>query len=397
MNSDYAGRGSGSAGADSGPAGAKSESGEKRSAPRLRSAPSEYEFAGSELEDGLRQCAEKGITEFVMHDRAVAADKARLLRFLRAAGRCAPRVFVSFRAEAAALDADVCRQALNLRCSAEIPFSASDCGGSYRFDKKLYARRAAMLNQAGLVFGAELRYADVSGDSLRLFCDRLDFTAAQYPNHIDFPQTESADCGGAFEKPRRAQKDGIARAGNARAQKDGAEASRPRPAARATALFSAEDIRCAENIAFACRTFYSAGRAVPWFLSILKPLKIQSSRFFADFAEWQRCGSCDARSGFVPEAAAHAEIEKMQLSFLASKYEEKNAAALFPAVRDIVRLHGAFSRLTGEGEESVLETRYHPDDLLYAGDVAALVNDVCMEDCRVRIFDGGDGPDYEVL
>ena len=39
-------------------------------------------------------------------------------------------------------------------------------------------------------------------------------------------------------------------------------------------IFSSKDIDFAKGMAFACKTFYSCGRAVPWFNSILKVLKI---------------------------------------------------------------------------------------------------------------------------
>ena len=161
----------------------------------------------------------------------------------------------------------------------------------------------------------------------------------------------------------------------------------------------AQDIRYARDISFACRTFYSAGRAVPWFLSVLRPLKIPASNFFSDFAEWQRGSSCDYRSGFVPEQVNHREIEKMQLLFLGAKYDEKGKRELMPVVQDIVRLNGAFSRLTGENEEAVVTTSYNPDDLLgpESSDIISFTENVCMEECKVRIFYTPDGPDYKII
>ena len=110
------------------------------------------------------------------------------------------------------------------------------------------------MNEAGLVFGFHLTYATVPGDSQKLFMERLDFAVQQYPNHIDFPQTENGADGDSLYE------------------------------AKVTGTFSANDIRYCRDTAFACRTFYTAGRAVPWFLSILKPLRIYPSRFFSDFA-----------------------------------------------------------------------------------------------------------------
>ena len=186
----------------------------------------------------------------------------------------------------------------------------------------------------------------------------------QYPNHIEFPQIMNSD----LEPPK------------------------------VTGTFSAQDIRWCRDTAFACRTFYTAGRAVPWFLSILKPLRIYPSRFFSDFAEWQRVNNCSYKSGFNPEGEKHTAIEKMQLLFLDEKYEEKHCHNLITLMNDIVKINGAMSRLAGEGEEAVITTSYNPDDLLSeeACDLTSFAENVCMEECKVRIFSNGEYPDYEI-
>jgi hypothetical protein len=167
---------------------------------------------------------------------------------------------------------------------------------------------------------------------------------------------------------------------------------------KVTGTFSAQDIRWCRDTAFACRTFYTAGRAVPWFLSILKPLRIYPSRFFSDFAEWQRVNNCSYKSGFNPEGENHKSIEKMQLLFLDEKYEEKHCHSLISLMHDIVKINGAMSRLAGEGEESLITTSYNPDDLLSeeACDLTAFAENVCMEECKVKIFSNGEYPDYEI-
>lgn len=335
----------------------------------------EYEFSGEELESKLPEFASLGITELTVHDGHLANDRGRILRLMKAVQKNCPNLLLTVRIEASVFDRDVCALASELNCTIDMPLSAaSGNGGTCLFDKKMYAGRARMMNDAGLVFGFSMDYALTPGDSLKLFRDRLDFALSLYPNHIYFPETESE------ENPE-----------------EGADFSAQ--SAKATAFFAAQDIRYARDISFACRTFYTAGRAVPWFLSVLRPLKIQSSSFFSDFAEWQRGSSCDYRSGFVPEQVKHREIEKMQLLFLSSKYEEKGKRELMPAVQDIVRLNGAFSRLTGEDEESVVATSYNPDDLLgpEAADIPSFAENVCMEECSVKIFNTPAGPDYKIL
>ena len=325
----------------------------------------EYKFTSAEFESQIPTFKSKGITEFAIHDSAVANDKQKILKIIRLIEKNVPDVFVSILINAACLDREVISAAQNIYCSFDIPLDCTDKGGKLLFDKKFYANKARLLNEAGLVFGFHLTYAVVPGDSQKLFMERLDFAVQQYPNHIEFPQIMNTE----LEPPK------------------------------VTGTFSAQDIRYCRDTAFACRTFYTAGRAVPWFLSVLKPLRIYPSRFFSDFAEWQRVNNCSYKSGFNPEGENHKAIEKMQLLFLDEKYEEKHCHSLINLMHDIVSLNGAMSRLAGEGEESQLVTSYNPDDLLSeeAFDLAAFCDNVCMEECRVKVFAGEYGPDYEVI
>ena len=327
---------------------------------------SEYKFKSNELEAQIATLTQKGITEFSIHDSDVAKDKRRVLKLINLIVQHAPDVFVSIYIEAQTIDREVAAAATQIFCSFDIPLRVASKGGKLLFDKKFYSNKARLLNDYGLVFGFDMTYAEEAGDSLKQFLDRLDFAIQQYPNHIDFPQTMNTE----EEKT-----------------------------ARVTGIFSAQDIRYARDVSFACRTFYSSGRAVPWFLSVLKPLRIYASRFFADFAEWQRCNNCGYKSGFVPEAEKHLALEKMQLLFLEQKYEEKNQHELIPLVKDIVVLNGAMSRLAGEGEKSTIVTSYNPDDLLSeeAMNLTAFCENVCMEECRVHIFAGEEGPEFEVI
>ena len=345
----------------------------------------EYAFSSDELESSLKTFSSKGIYELFVNDEALANDKRRLLHFLTAVKSDAGDIFLSIKVNSSVIDNEVCKKCAEVNCSLEIPFvvkkndekktekaagkesKANNKGGdAFLFDKKLLAKKCAVLNEEGLVFGFQIFYADFEGDTLKAFCDRLDFALSQFPNHIDFPQTED-----------------VSFASNA----------------RASGVFSGGDIRFARNIAFACRTFYSSGRAVPWFNAVLRPLRIKPSKFFADFAEWQRVNNCDFKSGFSPEDAKHREIEKMQLLFLQMKYEEKGVSALLPVVKDIVRINGALSRLVFEGEESEIALQYSPDDLFgpECMDIERFANTVCMESSRVRIFDNGCEPDYEIV
>ncbi len=325
----------------------------------------EYKFKTCELEQQIPFLKDKGITEFSINDDSVACDKKQVLKILSLFTKFAPDVFLSIKLDALVIDRETVQGLSSLFCSVDIPLKVQEKGGKLLFDKKFYTNKAKILNDAEITFGFQLTYAQEKGDTLKLFMDRLDFALNQYPNHIDFPQTENS------ENPETA---------------------------KVTGLYSAQDIRYSRDIAFACRTFYSAGRAVPWFLSVLKPLRIYPSKFFADFSEWQHCNNCDYKSGFLPEAENHKSIEKMQILFLEQKYEEKKCPELFQAVKDIVILNGAMSRLAGEGEECEIKTSYHPDDLLGfdAFDIASFCENVCMENCQIALRLVNGQPDIQI-
>ena len=232
--------------------------------------------SADELERALPLLAERGVTELTVQDAAITAHKGRLLRFLQLAAEQAPDVFFTLPLDVAVLDMDVAKAASRLYCSIELELRGTRKGSAYLFDKKLYARRADMMNALGLVFGVSLDFAATAGDAVKLFRDRLDFALSLYPNHVDFPQLACAAHG---------------RASSAAAAPNAAVVP-PKP----TATFSTQDIRGAREAAFASSVFYSLGRAVPWFLSVLAPLKMTASRFFQDFAEWQRVNNCGLES-----------------------------------------------------------------------------------------------------
>lgn len=318
-------------------------------------------YKSSELESSLSSFSEKGITEFTLQDEAILSHKGKLISFLSMFAKKAPDVFLTLPVSASVLDQDVCKLCSELYCTLEIPLAGLSKNGTYLFDKKFYSRRAQMLNTIGLVFGFDVDFACVPGDSVKAFRDRLDFAVSLYPNHLDFPQLESD------ENPPRA-----------------------------SATFSTQDIRGVRETAFAAKTFYSDGRAVTWFVSVLDALKMSATRFFQDFAEWQKINNCSLDSGWSVDKSNHKEIEKMQLSFLKFKFEEKKKQELFEVVSNVVRLNGALSRCYGEGEESEVDLTYNPDELLGGGamDIRSFFENSFMENCRVKVFMGDDGVDF---
>ena len=291
------------------------------------------------------------------------STKEELLKFISDMQKKSPDSFTEKDVLPSAIDQKAVSLLQELWCSLNIPLEGTQKNNVLLFDKKLYSSKAKILNDAGLVFGFIMNFGKTESDTFKAFRDRLDFAAGLYPNHISFPQLDSNRL------------------------------------PRSTAFFSSKDLDFARGMAFACYTFYTCGRAVTWFNTILQALKINASSFFSDFDEWQQCNNCSYITGFNPEEQLHSEIEKMQLNFLKEKFEEKHKQHLFPAVTDIIRLNGAFSRLTAENEESVIETYYNPEDIFspYAMSLSSFVENVTMENCNVRIYFNRDEPDFKIL
>ncbi len=324
----------------------------------------EYDFSMDSILRELPTFRERGITELALHDKKISSDKNAIATICRAVQKIYPDLFLLISVQPQVIDRSLVEIFQSVCCSLEIPMRGTEKGGALLFDRKLYSSRADLLNRESLVFGFDLEYGLQGGDSFKSFRDRLDFAMKLYPNHIDFAQLE-----GKMELPK------------------------------STGTYSSKDLEYSREMAFACQTFYSEGRAVPWFNSAIRELHISPSAFFSDFSEWQRCNNCSLDSDFRPSAASHAEIEKMQLNFLKQKYAEKHKPMLFDAVSDLVRLNGAFSRAAAEGEETILELSYNPDDLLSpdSENLARFADSVPMESSRVRVFVTDDGPDYRIL
>lgn len=325
----------------------------------------EFDFSIQQIFSQIPQFNEKGINELQIHDEKFSRDKSGIIKLVNLVLKHCPELFVSVVIDAKTLDRELVQKLSEIYCSIEIPMTASSKNGTILFDKKLYSGRAGLLNEAGLVFGFSLNWGILEGDTFKSFRDRLDLAVSLYPNHINFPQLEVDK----YEDPA------------------------------STGIYSSKDMDFSRGMAFACSTFYTYGRAVPWFNSILNALKINATSFFSDFEEFQLCNNCSFEIGYKPQNASHQDIEKLQLAFLNEKFEEKKKFHMIAAVEDLVRLNGAFSRLSQEGIESELKTSYNPDDILspYALDLSSFCENVPMEESLVKIFNSHNGPDYKIV
>lgn len=319
-----------------------------------------------ELYEKLHSFEKEGITEIFIPDEnkggvCLSQNKKELDFLVQKLKECED-IFYSIPVSPAALSPELVQNLSLLYCSIEIPLKGVEKNGHLLLDKKLYSSKANLLNNGGLVFGFNMDWGLSPYDTFKLFRERLDFAVTLYPNHIVFPQFQSFP-------------------------------------PKSTGIFSSKDMDFAKGIAFACRTFYTCGRAVPWFNSVLKLLKISATSFFADFDEWQQCNNCSFITDFIPEEQPHEKIEEMQLKFLEQKLEEKNKISSWNALQSIVQLNGAFSRISQENKETVLNLSYNPDDILSpsALNISSFSEDVPMENCTVKVYQGKFSPECKII
>jgi hypothetical protein len=236
------------------------------------------------------------------------------------------------------------------------------------FNRSRFMARIGLLNEEGVIFGLDLIYG-LPGDSLSGFRRSLDFALSLYPNNLDL-----------F---RLAVLPGTALAEKAAELGLNADPEAPYEVI-STPDFSAGDIEKAERLSWLTDLFYNQGRAVAWFNQVLHPLRIRPSVFLEGFAN---TADLDSR-----------DIETMQLSYLQKRYEGMKKGRLFPAVRDLVRYHGAWGRALAEGAVTDIDFAYHPDDILSedAMDLEAFAGLAPPCPVKARVRPGKAGPELIV-
>jgi radical SAM superfamily enzyme YgiQ (UPF0313 family) len=299
-------------------------------------------FPEERLREELRLFVREGVPYVFVLDPTFNTDNRRALDMLDMINRESRGAGIHwhFEARAELLTGEQARSFAALGASVQIGLQTADPRVSSLvgrpFDRGRFTAGLGRLNRAGVIFGLDLIYG-LPGDSLAGFRRSLDFALSLYPNHLDLfrlavlPGTVLAD-----------QVEGLALEVNPEAPYE----------LRASAQFPREDLARAERLSEAADLFYNQGRAVAWFNQVLYYLGLKPSAFLEGFADYLDGGTYPgsnkgpfSRPG--PEEGS-ADIEKLQLAYLSSRCKKAKKEALLPAIRELVRFHGAWGRsLTG--------------------------------------------------
>lgn len=341
-------------------------------------------FPMERLEKEIELFARKKIAQVFVLDPTYNASKERALRMLRIIEKKAPGMFFYFEARAEFIDRELARAFARIPCCIQFGLQSANPAvlkNVHRtLDKKLFARNISFLNDEGVTFGFDLIYG-LPGDTIGGFLNSIDFALSLYPNNLELfclsvlPGTNLFDDAPGF----------------------GMEWDKNPPYhVTRTPTFSESDIAAASRISRATNIFYTQGRAVPWFNSVLRALREKPSAFlsaFADFLDARESGN----GGDVQYSSE--EIESMQKEFVLARLRSSRLERLCPVASDLISMHGALGRCTADGTESTFATNYHPDDVMseYGTDLAFFAKNAGRQRCRVRVFSTPNGADWKTV
>lgn len=354
-------------------------------------------FPMERLEKEIELFAKKNISQVFVLDPTYNASKERAIKMLKIIEKKAPGMFFYFEARAEFIDRELARAFARIPCCLQIGLQSANpevLKNVHRtLDKKKFEKNIGFLNEEGVTFGFDLIYG-LPGDNFAGFCQSIDFALALYPNNLELfclsvlPGTDLHDSAKGF----------------------GLEwESEPPYHVLRTPQFGEKDLAKAEKLALATNLFYTKGRAVAWFNSILYVLHEKPSEFLKGFTNYIESGFLSseqktkfASTGSIRDWSAEknsTQIEELQLAFIQKKFREKHKDRFLPAAEDLIRIHSALGRCTFDGTESTFTTHYHPDDVMseYGTDIEFFTENCGKQKCKVKVFVGENGADWRCL
>lgn len=281
-------------------------------------------FSLERVEAELRHFAAADVPQVFVLDSTFNQDVIRAKAILRLIGTVAPRTHFHFEVRCEFIDGEMARLFAGITCSLQIGLQSADpqvlrqVGRSFKRDA--FTAKVALLNRSGAVFGFDLMYG-LPGDSLEGFRESIDYALSLYPNHLDiFPL---------------AILPGTALA--ARADDSGLlHLAEPPYTLLSSPTLSAADLGQARRLALACDVFYTRGKAVAWFNSVMAALGVRPSLFLERFGEWLER---EKGQGITEEALDDREIWRLQRSWLAAAFDTKKLKRLLALALDLVDYH----------------------------------------------------------
>ncbi len=281
-------------------------------------------FSLARIESELKHFAQNNVSQVFVLDSTFNQDADRAKKILRMIARIAPGIHFHFEVRNEFIDCEMAELFANITCSLQIGLQGSNPlimkGVGRTFDRDNFSKKIAMLNNSGAVFGFDLIYG-LPNDNLAGFKESLDYALGLYPNHLDiFPLAILP--GTALAK---------------RSSATGLEhISKPPYTLLSSPSFSAMELAEAARLASACDIFYTRGKSVAWFNSVVRALGLKPSQFLSSFADWlnTEVGS-DTREDRLDDH----QIWQIQRRFLSHLFDTKKNKRMLPLALDLLDYH----------------------------------------------------------
>ena len=257
-------------------------------------------------------------------DSTFNQDIKRAKEILRLIESRAPHIHFHFEVRSEFIDSEMAELFAGINCSLQVGLQSAHPQVHKmvhrNFNAAEFSRKITLLNESGAIFGFDLIYG-LPGDSLKGFSATIDFALRLYPNHLDIfplavlPGTALAARAGTLELGYLKE---------------------PPYTLQSSPDFPAAAMQEAAALAVACDIFYSRGKAVAWFNSLLAPLGISPSSFLGEFHIWLKEAKGEALS---ETALSDRDIWEAQRAFVTRLYAGKRVRKLLPAALDQIDYH----------------------------------------------------------
>ena len=339
-------------------------------------------FPMERIKAELELFARKKVPQVFVLDPTYNVNKKRAVELLRLIREKTPDTFYYFEARAEFIDRELAREFTRIPCALQIGLQSANEEVlklvNRPWDKKKFLRGISILNEEGVTFGLDLIFG-LPGETFGSFRDGMDFALSVYPNNLEvfclsvLPGTDLFD---------RAETLGLVWEKN------------PPYHVEKNKQFSVEDMQKAGKLAKACSVFYNEGRAVPWFNSVCKVLKIKGSKLLEIFYDKKLAGNPENEN-----CCEHAKIEKLQLDFLKAFFAERKMDRYYRAAEDIIKFYGAISRTTDTGKSETVLLNYNAEYVAsdYASDIRWFAENLKPQQCRIQTFKNRGEVDFKFV
>ncbi len=336
-------------------------------------------FSIQRIEEELKLFAKEKVPQVFVLDPTYNANKERAIQILKLIKKYTPETFYYFEGKAELIDAQMAKLFSEITCSIQIGLQSSNEKVlqlvNRPFDKNKFIKNIGILNKTGVIFGFDLIYG-LPGESFASFKNGIDFAISLYPNNLEIFCLSVLPGTDLFDKKEELSLN--------------CQSTPPYHIIN-TNFISKQEIQLCSNIASACSDFYNDGRAVPWFNTICRLLKIKPSVFFEKFYDYK------TETGIKIDCSSHKEIEKYQIDFISKLLKEQHKEKFILLTESLIKFNGALSRTldTGIGEKVTLNYPAEYLDSQYSTDLDFFIKNIPAKKNTITTFKNSNWADWK--